>query len=208
MPDASAPITFGSFNNFLKVTSETLSVWAQVLEQVAGSRLLIKSPYFDDTSVLDSINEKLATAGIPADRVELLGFLPSPADHLAAYSRVDIALDSFPYNGTTTTCEALWMGVPVVSLVGDRHAARVGLSLLSAVGHPEWAADSKENYIAKAIALAQDRPSRENIRQTLRQSMMKSPLFDYGTQASRFEDALRHVWQEWCTKQNRGHFLR
>lgn len=79
--------------------------------------------------------------------------------HLAAYNQVDVALDTFPYNGTTTTCEALWMGVPVVSLIGNSHAARVGLSLLSAIGHAEWATENEENYIEKAVALAQDRSS-------------------------------------------------
>jgi protein O-GlcNAc transferase len=198
MPDAAAPITFGSFNNFLKVTSETLAIWVQILEQVPGSRLLIKSPYLEDGDVQASVREKLAASGIPDDRVELLGFFDSPKDHLAAYSRVDVALDTFPFNGTTTTCEALWMGVPVVSLVGEYHASRVGLSLLTAFGHADWAVPIPDTYIEKAISLAQDRPLRETLRQTLRKDVLNSTLLNHASQAARFEDALRQAWGEWC----------
>jgi len=200
MPDAAAPITFGSFNNFLKVTSEALTAWSQILEQVPDSRLLIKSPYLEDADVLASVRDKLATAGIPSDRVELLGFFDSPREHLAAYSRVDVALDTFPYNGTTTTCEALWMGVPVVSLTGDRHAARVGLSLLTAVGHADWAVENFDTYIEKAVALAKDRPLRESLRHSLREDVSQSPLLDHADQATRFEAALRQAWHEWCSR--------
>lgn len=197
MTNASAPITFGSFNNFLKVTSDTLAAWARILEKVAGSRLLIKSSYLEDADVSGSVREKLSSAGIPADRVELLGFFDAPKDHLASYSRVDVALDTFPYNGTTTTCEALWMGVPVVSLAGDRHASRVGLSLLTATGHADWAAENFDSYINKAVALAEDRPLLESLRHNLRKDVSQSLLLDHVGQASRFESALRHAWLEW-----------
>ncbi|MEN9470496.1 MAG: hypothetical protein RL630_2229, partial [Verrucomicrobiota bacterium] len=200
MPDASAPITFGSFNNFLKVSAETLSTWKQLLERAPSSRLLIKSPYLEDSEVLASVREKLAASGIATDRIELLGFFASPTEHLAAYSRVDVALDTFPYNGTTTTCEALWMGVPVVSLIGDRHASRVGLSLLTTVGHADWATENTEAYIEKAAALAHDRPKREALRQTLRQNVSQSSLLNHADQAKRFEAALRQAWGEWCRR--------
>jgi predicted O-linked N-acetylglucosamine transferase (SPINDLY family) len=200
MPEASAPITFGSFNNFLKVSTDTLSAWAQLLRRVPGSRLLIKSPYLEDSEVLASVSEKLTAAGIATDRVELLGFFDNPNDHLATYSRVDVALDTFPYNGTTTTCEALWMGVPVVSLIGDRHASRVGLSLLFAVGHADWATENTEAYIEKAIELAHDRLKREALRQTLRQNVSQSSLLNHADQAKRFEAALRQAWGEWCRR--------
>ncbi len=198
MPDAAAPVTFGSFNNFLKASSETLAAWARILERVPGSRLLIKSPYFEDSEVLGSVLEKLATAAIPSDRVELLGLYDNPMDHLAAYSRVDVALDTFPYNGTTTTCEALWMGVPVVSLIGDRHASRVGLSLLSAVGHADWAAKNTEAYIEEAVELAHDRSLRQALRSSLRDDLAKSILCDHAGQADRFELALGEAWKDWC----------
>lgn len=196
--DAAAPITFGSFNNFLKVTSETLAIWVQILEQVPGSRLLIKSPYLEDGDVQASVREKLAASGIPDDRVELLGFFDSPKDHLAAYSRVDVALDTFPYNGTTTTCEALWMGVPVVSLAGESHASRVGLSLLTAVGHADWVTLTPKAYVEKAAALAQNRAFLCQLRESLRSKVAASILFDHAGQAARFETALRQAWSEWC----------
>jgi predicted O-linked N-acetylglucosamine transferase (SPINDLY family) len=201
MPDASAPITFGSFNNFLKVTDDTLAVWAKILARVPGSLLFIKSVYLDDPEVRKNVLERLAAAGIAEDRVEISGFFAATQDHLSAYNRVDVALDTFPYNGTTTTCEALWMGVPVVSLIGDRHAARVGLSLLTAVGHPEWVAEDEEHYIEKAVTLAQDRALRSQLRESLRSEVAASILSDHKGQAARFEAALRQVWTEWCQNQ-------
>ncbi len=201
MPDAATPPAFGSFNNFLKATDETLAAWSEILSRVPDSRLVLKSPYFEDPEVHSSALERLVAAGIPSDRLELLGFLESPAAHLALYSRLDVALDPFPYNGTTTTCEALWMGVPVVNLVGDRHASRVGLSLLSATGHADWATDSRESYIAKAVELAGDRPLRERLRHSLRGDMEKSLLLDHAGQAARFEAALRGAWRGWCASQ-------
>ena len=134
--------------------------------------------------------------------MELLGFFASPAEHLATYSRVDVALDTFPYNGTTTTCEALWMGVPVVSLIGDRHASRVGLSLLTTVGHADWATETSEAYIEKAAELANNRELRQSLRNTLREDLTKSTLCDHAAQTTRFEAALRLAWGEWCASQS------
>ena len=199
MPDEDAPITFGSFNNLLKVTDETLSFWAKILIRVTDSRLFIKSVFLDDPEVAKNVLERITAASIAEDRVELSGFFAATQDHLAAYNRVDVALDTFPYNGTTTTCEALWMGVPVVSLIGDRHAARVGLSLLTAVGHAEWAAETEDAYIEKAVSLAEDRALRSQLRETLRSQVAASILCDHAGQATRFEAALRHAWSEWCS---------
>ena len=202
MPDAALPVTFGSFNNFLKVTDEAISVWSSILAQVPDSRLLIKSAYLDDPEVRKSVLERVTAAGIAEDRVEISGFFDATQDHLAAYNRVDVALDTFPYNGTTTTCEALWMGLPVVSLIGDRHAARVGLSLLTAIGHPEWAAENKDAYIETAVTLAQDRALRIHLRESLRSEVAASILCDHSGQSARFETALRKVWSEWCSHQS------
>jgi predicted O-linked N-acetylglucosamine transferase (SPINDLY family) len=201
MPDAASPVTFGSFNNFLKVTDDALAVWAKILAQVPNSRLFIKSVYLDDPEVRKNVLERLASASIAEDRVELMGFFAATQDHLAAYNRVDVALDTFPYNGTTTTCEALWMGVPVVSVTGDRHAARVGLSLLTAIGHAEWAAENEGAYIEKAVTLAQDRALRSRLRDCLRSEVAASILSDHQRQAARFETALRQIWTEWCQSQ-------
>jgi predicted O-linked N-acetylglucosamine transferase (SPINDLY family) len=200
MPEPGAPITFASFNNFLKVTNEVLETWALILAQVPGSRLLLKSPYFEDSETRASVMERITAAGLPETRVELLGFLPSTEEHLATYSRVDVALDTFPYNGTTTTCEALWMGVPVVSIAGDRHASRVGLSILSAIGHQEWAPPDRDTHIQTAVNLATNESLRRELRTSLRQKMAASLLLDHATQSRNFESALRQAWQEWCSE--------
>jgi len=201
MPDEASPVTFGSFNNFLKVTDDTLAVWSKILARVPNSRLYLKSVNLGDPEVRKNVLDRISTAGIEEDRVDIADFFASTQDHLAAYKRVDVALDTFPYNGTTTTCEALWMGVPVVSLVGDRHAARVGLSLLTAIGHAEWAMENEEDYIEKAVALAQDRTLRAELRNSLRNEVAASILCDHAGQATRFEAGLRQAWVEWCQSQ-------
>ncbi|MCA1805974.1 MAG: tetratricopeptide repeat protein, partial [Xanthomonadaceae bacterium] len=131
---ATGQVTFGSFNNFSKLNPAVLELWAQVLQRVPGSRLLLKCPALTDAALREHTAAALQALGIGAERLELLGHTPTRAEHLALYARLDIALDTFPYNGTTTTCEALWMGVPVVTLAGRRHAGRVGASLLEAAG--------------------------------------------------------------------------
>jgi predicted O-linked N-acetylglucosamine transferase (SPINDLY family) len=171
-PPAEAPepalesqgITFGSFNNFLKASRATLFAWARILERLPTARLVLKSPNLDDPGVAALVSARLEEAGLPIARVDLLGLEPRLDDHLARYRSIDVALDTFPYNGTTTTCEALWMGVPVVSVRGDRHAARVGESLLRAVGHAEWCASDVDGYVDLAVRLAQDRHTLAHIR--------------------------------------------
>jgi len=123
---SSGHVTFGAFNNFTKVTDDTLRLWARILAAVPGSRLLLKAEGLAEPAVGDPIRARLRAVGVADEQVELLSRTPDTLSHLSLYRRVDIALDTFPYHGTTTTCEALWMGVPVLSLRGDRHAARVG----------------------------------------------------------------------------------
>ena len=195
---ARGTVTFGSFNNFSKVTDETLGLWGRLLATVPGSRLLLKSTGLSDPGIAAQVQARLQHAGLPAERVELAGFKNTTAEHLAAYARIDIALDTHPYNGTTTTCEALWMGVPVVTMQGDRHAARVGASLLQAVGHPEWIAANQESYLAVATGLASDPARLTALRRTLRQELQHSVLLDHSGQAVRFGTALRACWRQWC----------
>ncbi len=196
--DAPAPalppagtITFGSFNLLPKLSEPTLAAWGRLLAVVPGSRLLLKSRSLVDPGVRGALLARLAALDVAADRVELVGWAASHREHLALYGRVDIALDPFPYNGTTTTCEALWMGVPVVTLAGDRHAARVGASLLAQVGLGELVADSVAGYVAIAADLARDSARRSRLRATLRGRMAASPLCDGPGFAGRFEAALR-----------------
>jgi predicted O-linked N-acetylglucosamine transferase (SPINDLY family) len=194
-----SPVTFGSFNNIAKINATTVHLWADVLRSTPGSRLLIKG-FFPgmDTVVRKSFLKAFEAHGISTDRITLLDRTDAGRDHLAVYRRVDVALDTFPYHGTTTTCEALWMGVPVVTLRGDRHASRVGASLLTAVGHPEWIARDKADYIRIATELAAAPARLESLRNSLRDDMKRSPLLDHPGQAARFSAALRTCWIEWC----------
>lgn len=169
-------VTFGSFNNLAKVSPEVIAVWAQLLREIPDSRLVMKNPSLTDKATRERYQALFADAGISGERLDLLGFIADDGGHLGAYGRMDIALDTFPYNGTTTTCEALWMGVPVVSLRGDRHSARVGASLLTAVGHPEWIADTPGQYLQIAGSLAQDQTRLAQFRSMLREQMRQSRL--------------------------------
>jgi protein O-GlcNAc transferase len=192
---ADAPITFGSFNNFAKVSATTLALWSRILAAVPDSRILLKGHGLHQSEIASTLIPRLVAHAIDPARIELLGRTPDIATHLALYARMDVALDPFPYHGTTTTCEALWMGVPVVTLCGDRHAARVGASLLSAVGHPEWIAHTPDDYVSIASALAADQEKRRHHRRTLRDDLRRSSLLDHTAQARRFGDALIACWQ-------------
>jgi predicted O-linked N-acetylglucosamine transferase (SPINDLY family) len=192
------PVTFGSFNAISKVSGSTLALWRELLAAMPEARLVIKSSGLDP----ERYARHLAAAGLPLERIELLGMTPEVPAHLACYAKMDVALDPFPYNGTTTTCEALWMGVPVVTLAGDRHVARVGASLLTAISHPEWVAQSREEYIRIALGLARDRAGRRQLRTGLREELRASPLLAHARQAERFGAAVRACWAEWCGKRN------
>lgn len=185
-------VTFGSFNNLPKLNDRTLRLWARVLAAVPGSRLLLKGHRaFGDAGVRARTLSRLEAAGIDPPAVELAPPDPGHHAHLARYGDVDVALDPFPYHGTTTTCEALWMGVPVVVLAGDRHASRVGCSLLQAAGFPQWIAPDEEAYVALAATLAADAEARAAHRRTLRSVVAASPLCDGAAFARAFEAALR-----------------
>lgn len=185
-----APFTFGSFNHLAKINATTLRLWSAVLAAVPGSRLLLKSMGLDIPATRATLLARLGAAGIAEDRVELLGPTRGVAAHLALYAKVDVTLDPFPYHGTTTTCEALWMGRPVVTLAGDRHASRVGASLLKAVGHPEWIAETEAEYVRIAAKLASDRATLVAQCHGLRDTMRGSVLMDHAGQAARFGEAL------------------
>ncbi|MBL9215223.1 MAG: tetratricopeptide repeat protein [Opitutaceae bacterium] len=202
-PPASAggPLTFGCFNNLTKVTDRMLAVWARLLAAVPDSRLVLKGRGLSEAAVRGRYLARFAACGLPAERVDLLERTAETAAHLALYHHVDIALDCFPYHGTTTTCEALWMGVPVVTLLGDRHVSRVSASLLTAVGRPEWIAGSDDDYVRIAAGLAADRAGLRAIRAGLRDEMRRSPLLDHAAQSARFAAALRGCWQQWCATQ-------
>ena len=171
-------VTFGSFNNFAKVSPTALRLWARLLSEVPDARLLIKAKGLSEIAFAEFVRTGFAAAGGDVSRLRLEDQVPQFESHLAHYAEIDIALDSTPYCGTTTTCEALWMGVPVVTLAGVVHAARVGASLLERVGHPEWIANSESDYIRKAVQLVMDQTRLSLLRGQLRTSMAESSLTD------------------------------
>ena len=193
-------ITFGSFNNLAKLNDRVVSAWSAVLNAVPGSRLLLKSVGLANAAVRERLQIRFAAHGVAAGRIELLPQTLSFIDHLALYRRLDIALDTFPYNGTTTTCEALWMGVPVIALAGDRHAGRVGISLLSQIGLHDLIASSVEEYVSLAATLAADSARISSLRSTLRERMRASPLCDAPAFTRKIEAAYREMWGKWCAR--------
>ncbi len=194
----SGVVTFGSFNNLAKVTQDVVALWARVLNAVPGSRLLLKSRSLGDEGTCARLAEEFAALGIGRDRLDLLAIIPDTGGHLGAYGRIDIALDPFPYNGTTTTCEALWMGVPVIARLGNRHAGRVAASILNTVGLGDLVAPNDEEYVRLALELASDRDRLAALRASLRGTVQASPLCDAKGFAQQVEGAYRALWQRAC----------
>ncbi len=189
-------ITFGSFNNIAKVTDHTLALWAAAMRAVPGSRLLLKSASMAQASNRADIESVMAAHGIDATRLTLQARQAADSDHLALYNEVDIALDTYPYNGATTTCEALWMGVPVVTRRGRTHTSRMGASLLGAIGRTDWVTDSDDDFARGAAALAADVPGLVRWREGSRHHIAASALCDGGGFARAFEAALEQAWAE------------
>ena len=175
-----AGITLGSCNNLDKVTPDVLAHWARIVRAVPGARLYLKARQLSDAAVTARLTAFLRAAGLAPEQICLEGWRAA-THYLAAYREIDIALDPFPYNGTTTTCEALSMGVPVITLAGGQHRARVGMSLLHAIGHREWIASSLEAYHSLAVQMAAEVAPLRAARNTLAQQFRASPLMDGAT---------------------------
>jgi predicted O-linked N-acetylglucosamine transferase (SPINDLY family)/predicted SAM-dependent methyltransferase len=188
-------VTFGCFNNFQKLSGPFFDAAVKLLEAVPGSRLLLKAKPLQLASVQSRVRERFARAGIDASRIELRGWEATAESHLAAYDGVDVALDSFPYNGTTTTCEAMWMGVPVVTLRGQCHAGRVGASLLHSMGLDELVAPDAAAYVRIAAALAADRARLAQMRRGLRERLKQSALMDEPGFVRELEQAYEEIWR-------------
>jgi protein O-GlcNAc transferase len=172
-----APV-FGSFNAWPKHSEPCLDLWAEILRAIPASRLVLKSRAFADPETAAATRARFERHGIAADRLGLLARLDDPRAHLALYAGIDVALDPFPYNGVTTTCEALSMGVPVVTLAGTRPAGRTGMALLTRLGQPEWIARDAQDYVRIAVDLARAATKRAALRTTLRAALTTSPLGD------------------------------
>jgi predicted O-linked N-acetylglucosamine transferase (SPINDLY family) len=204
-PDASAPeveplpalkngfVTFGCFNNMAKLNPALFETWAEILLRVPGSHLRLKARTLTDDGVRKELKSYFTERGIEEDRLDFFGHTKKIADHLNHYHSVDIALDSFPYHGTTTTCEAMWMGCPVVTRAGKTHVSRVGVSLLSAVGLQEFIADTREAYIEKAVVLAAQTDRLQELRAGMRDRLKKSVLMDEKRFVQGFETALAEM---------------
>jgi protein O-GlcNAc transferase len=188
-------VTFGSFNNPIKMNDAVVAVWARILNAVPGSRLLLKAKLLSAPDVCEMTRKRFASHGIAPKRLLLSQTIVSRDEHLAAYNKVDIALDTFPYPGVTTSVEALWMGVPVLSLQGDRFLSRTAGSIAHNAGLPDWVAADEDDYVAKAVAFASDLESLAGLRAGLRQQVLASPLFDAPRFARNFEEALWGMWQ-------------
>jgi protein O-GlcNAc transferase len=197
-------VVFCSFNTVRKVNDAVIALWSRVLRAVPGSRLLIKGGrVLGEEAVARRLRTGFAAHGIAESRLELKDWIEDRAGHLNLYGAADIALDTFPYNGTTTTCEAMWMGVPVVTLAGEAHMSRVGATLLCAVGLNELIAHSPDAFVEAAVSLARDLPRRRALRATLRARFAASPLLDHAGFTRTLDATIRDAWVEWCERQPR-----
>ncbi len=190
-------IVFASFNNATKINQEVVNTWSKILIKLPESTIIFKTRTLKDKSAAANLRKRFSRNQITPQRILIYSDNFTSADHFLAYNQVDIALDPFPYNGTTTTCDALWMGIPVISLRGKTHAARVGATLLQTINCPELIADSKTEYVNKAINLAQDSKQLQNYHHNIRSLMQNSPLMDAAEFALNFSQALQNRWREW-----------
>jgi predicted O-linked N-acetylglucosamine transferase (SPINDLY family) len=197
---ASGEVTFGCLNNFSKVSPDVLDVWMQLLRSLPNSRLILHA---HEGSHRQRVRDLLQHQGIDPRRLKFAGKVSLP-EYFALHRQIDIGLDPFPYNGGTTTCDALWMGVPVVTLTGRTAVGRGGASVLRNVGLPELVAETPQQYVEIALALAADLPRVAELRRTLRARMQASPLMDAPRFAQNVEAAYREMWRNWCAAEPRS----
>jgi predicted O-linked N-acetylglucosamine transferase (SPINDLY family) len=198
--DGNGDVVFASFNSLPKLNEPTIRMWSRILEAVPRARLVLKAGALNYSDTVDRVVECFERNGIGAQRLSLHGWIADRGQHLQLYGDVDIALDTSPYNGTTTTCEALWMGVPVVSLAGTIHMSRVGATILCATGLQELVASGPDEYVDIAVALAGNPGRRRALRRELRGRLESSPLLDHEGYARQLEHQYRQCWNEWCNR--------
>jgi predicted O-linked N-acetylglucosamine transferase (SPINDLY family) len=190
-------VTFGCFNNLTKLTDDTLSLWGKILEQIGDAHLLLRCPQFSEDGIPDRFLSRAQACGLDTSRVKLRGRAPHP-EFIAGYKDIDIALDPFPYSGGLTTCEAMFMGVPVITLAGDFFAARHSVSHLSNVGLTDCVTQTPEQYVDRAIAMSSDLGALAGRRAGLRERVLTSPLCDAKRFGRNLGAALRYAWQDYC----------
>ncbi len=189
-------VTFGTFQRMNKVSDESLRAWAEILRRMPAARLRVQNKQMSDARERSRLLQRLDALGIAADRVVLGGQVPDRNAYLACHGEVDIVLDTFPYPGITTTCEALWMGVPTVTLAGATLLSRQGASLLHCVGLDDWVAADESDFVSRALDLAADVEGLARLRAGLRERAAASPLFDAPRFARDLEAALTGMWRE------------
>lgn len=189
-------VTFGSFNNLTKMNDAVVALWARILHAVPNSHLYLKTSQLNDPSVREQTLQRFVSQDIAPQRLLLNGTQGTMADHLAEYQKIDIALDTFPYPGVTTSFDALWMGVPVLSLQGDRFMSLSAKTIAYHAGLPDWIATDQNDYLAKAVAFTSDLSHLADLRAGLRSQVLASPLFDAPRFARNFENALWGMWQD------------
>jgi predicted O-linked N-acetylglucosamine transferase (SPINDLY family) len=198
---ATGHVTFASFNGCYKITPALVALWSRILDQVPGSRLMLLT--LGSAVAAGRVRDLFARNGTDPQRLDILPRVTHD-EFLSAHQRADIALDAFPYHGTTTTCFSLWMGLPVVVLAGACHASRVGVSMLSNLGLPQLIAHSGDEYVAVAVRLASDLPELARLRAGMRERMLRSPLTDGRGCARALESAFRQMWTAWCLERGAG----
>jgi predicted O-linked N-acetylglucosamine transferase (SPINDLY family) len=197
-PKDNGTLLLGSFNNIKKMTPATLALWAKLLHALPEARLMLKTKGLADLANRKRIEDDMNALGIGVDRIELIGKTDHWASHMALYDRLDIALDPIGgVGGGTTTCDALWMGVPVVTLAGRQMIHRMTASMLDSIGHSEWIAETEDDYVAKVVALARDVEQRRSLRHGQRERMRNSPLCDAAGLAHSLEDAYEAMFDSW-----------
>ncbi len=196
LPALNAPFTFGSMNAMPKLSDAILEAWAGILHEIPESRLLIKNRALNEAGVREGLLDRFKAWGVREDRLVLLQYLEDSQSHLSVYHQIDCALDSYPYSGTTTTCEAMWMGVPTLTLIGDRHVSRVGASLHEQVGLQQFNCASLGELHSKAIKVSGELECLAEIRATLRQKMRDSSLLNGELFAREFESVIDGLWQD------------
>jgi protein O-GlcNAc transferase len=197
-------VTFGSFNALAKITDQAIELWSRILARVPGSRILLKNKCLFDEATRKRLFDRFAALGICSERIMMTPFTNTTEEHLACYGHLDISLDTFPYNGTTTTCESLWMGVPVVGLMGDRHASRVTASILTLLGIQSLVGKDLDEYVEIAVHLSGRPELLEVLHNGLRGRMRQSGLCDGNKFVAELEDSYIAFWSNWLSKFNRN----
>jgi len=200
-PDPTRRVAIGSFNNLAKLSPPTVDLWARIARQRPDTTLILKARPLDHAPLREELTTRFGQLGVDSARLDLRGSTPGVREHLGAYDEIDLALDPFPYAGTTTTCEALWMGVPVVTRTGSTHASRVGASLLTAAGLDDGITHDDDAYLARALEAIDAGVRTRSDRLALRDRVRASTLCDAKAAAARVDHAYRTLWRRWCAEE-------